>query len=98
VKEDAAETGFCNRIGEVPTRRSEPDVIADFGAAGLGVFEVKYGAGNDKQSFSAKHDKGLVATDAFADPTHDRDFKYSQTKSSLTPEKIGACRGRQGGL
>lgn len=58
---------ILDRIGESPMRRSEPDVIADFGPQGLVEIEVKYGARNDQQDFGAKHEKYLAGIDAFED-------------------------------
>jgi hypothetical protein len=66
---------ICDRLGEAPTRRSEPDVIADFGRLGVVILEVKYGAGNDQQEFRAKHEKYLDGTDAFSEPQLIRDSK-----------------------
>jgi len=38
---------ICDQIGEHPQGRTEPDVIVDFGPAGLVVIEVKYKSKND---------------------------------------------------
>jgi hypothetical protein len=57
----------CDRIGEVPDRRSEPDVILDFADEGLIIIEVKYGAANAFETFGTKHQKYLDRTDAFTD-------------------------------
>jgi len=38
----------CNELGEECDRRSEPDVIIDFGQSGLIFIEVKYLSGNDQ--------------------------------------------------
>lgn len=60
--------GICDRIGECWKRRSEPDVIMDFGTRGVVVVEVKYTSGNEKKAFRAEHDKYFTGTDAFAAP------------------------------
>jgi hypothetical protein len=38
---------LCAGLGEVPNSFSEPDVIVDFGEAGLMFIEVKHRRGND---------------------------------------------------
>jgi hypothetical protein len=58
---------ICDRLGEAPKSRTEPDVITRFGASGMAFIEVKYRSGNDLQTFGAKHEKYLERTDAFAD-------------------------------
>jgi hypothetical protein len=65
--------GICDRLREEPNRRSEPDVIVDFGQSGLALIEVKYRSGNDLQDFGTKHEKYLDGTDAFAEPKLIRD-------------------------
>jgi hypothetical protein len=67
--------GICDRLGEAPSRRSEPDIIADFGQYGLVLIEVKYQSGNDLQDFGMKHEKYLHGTDAFAVPQLIRESK-----------------------
>jgi hypothetical protein len=67
--------GICDRLGEEPNRRSEPDVIVDFGQFGLVLIEVKYRSGNDLQDFGKKHEKYLDGTDAFAEPQLIRDSR-----------------------
>jgi hypothetical protein len=73
----AAGTGTRDRmirvldaLGERPNGRSEPDVILDFGTAGLVIIEVKHRASNDVQSVSAAHkfDRYLADTSAFTHP------------------------------
>jgi hypothetical protein len=57
-----------NRIGEKPRRRSEPDVILDFGDAGLVFVEVKYRSRNEFVRESYPHFRTyLKETDAFVD-------------------------------
>ncbi len=58
---------ICDRLGEKPRRRSEPDVILDFADDGLIIVEVKYRSGNDQQKFGEKHEKYLSDTDAFTE-------------------------------
>lgn len=41
--------GVSKMLGEAARARSEPDVILDFGSAGLIAIEVKYRSGNDRQ-------------------------------------------------
>lgn len=57
---------ISNNLGEAANSRSEPDVIADFGRFGLVILEVKYGAANDGQEFSRRHEKYFAKTDAFS--------------------------------
>jgi hypothetical protein len=72
----------CDRLGESPRHRSEPDVILDFANAGLVIVEVKYRSGNDKQRFGDKHEKYLCNTDAFAVPEQIRRAKlYELTRN-----------------
>jgi hypothetical protein len=59
--------GACDRIGEAPDCRSEPDVILDFADEGLVIVEVKYRAANAIEVFGSKHQKYLEGTDAFID-------------------------------
>lgn len=59
---------ICDRLGEKPRRRSEPDVILDFANDGVVIVEVKYRSGNDQQKFGEKHEKYLSNADAFAEP------------------------------
>ena len=66
---------ISDRLGETSSRRSEPDVIADFGQSGVAIVEVKYGAGNDQQRFEAKHEKYLDRTEAFSDKQLVRDSR-----------------------
>jgi hypothetical protein len=67
--------GICDKLGEAPDSRSEPDVVADFGQCGLVSIEVKYKSGNDLQDFDVKHEKYLDGTDAFAVPQLIRESK-----------------------
>ena len=39
-----------NKLGEISTRRSEPDVVLDFGAAGVVLVEVKHRSPNEVKS------------------------------------------------
>jgi len=56
-------------IGEDPERRSEPDVILDFGASGLIFIEVKLWSQNEtKKNDYAGWEKYLTSTEAFLDP------------------------------
>ena len=54
---------------EDPRKFSEPDVLLDFGAAGVVLIEVKYMTGNDVQVDTKKFDKYLGRSDGFADRT-----------------------------
>jgi hypothetical protein len=54
---------ICDRLGEAPRSRSEPDVIV-VGTFGVIFIEVKYRSPNDLQAFVTKHDKYLEGTDA----------------------------------
>lgn len=58
---------ICDRLGEAPTRRSEPDVIVDFGDGGLAVIEVKYSSRNDSKKFGSRYNRYVLAPDTFAD-------------------------------
>ena len=62
---------ILDSIGEDKKRRSEPDVVLDYGSAGLAVIEVKLHAANDeaKPADVAKFDKYLRDTSAFGDPS-----------------------------
>jgi hypothetical protein len=74
-KEDRLAKGIRNQleniledIGEGSTRRSEPDIILDFGAAGLVIIEVKVGSPNDtKKRDYAGWNKYITSTGAFLD-------------------------------
>lgn len=52
------------------TQRSEPDVVLDYGTAGLAFIEVKLHAPNDeaKPAEASKFDKYLASPSAFVDP------------------------------
>lgn len=65
----------CDHLGEVPDRRSEPDVIMDFADEGLIIIEVKYGSANATETFGTKHQKYLDCTDAFSDTNAIRDSR-----------------------
>ena len=52
-------------LGEAPQRRSEPDVVLDFGSAGLAVVEVKLHSKNDIQK-SANWSRYLPCPSAFS--------------------------------
>jgi hypothetical protein len=58
---------ICDRLGELKTCRSEPDVIVDGGNAGLVVIEVKYRSGNEVKPFGRHYDRYVNGTDAFDD-------------------------------
>lgn len=61
--------GAANKLDEQKRSRSEPDVVLDFGPAGVVFIEVKYRSGNDRLAGnSEKWDRYLGDTDAFADP------------------------------
>jgi hypothetical protein len=45
---------LLGRLGEKPDRLSEPDVILEFGEAGLIIIEVKYRSPNDKKDAGYK--------------------------------------------
>jgi len=58
-------------IGEDKKRRSEPDVVLDYGPAGLAFIEVKLHAGNDvaKLADAVKFDRYVMNTSAVVVPT-----------------------------
>ncbi len=59
---------MCDSLGEPPISRSEPDVILDFGDAGVAFVEVKLWSRNDSlDKVSPKWDRYLEGSDAFAD-------------------------------
>jgi len=58
---------ICDHLGENSQSRSEPDVILDFGPAGLVVIEVKYLSENDKKPYGSRYDKYVQGTDCFRD-------------------------------
>lgn len=60
-------------LGENPTARSEPDVVLDFGAAGVVFIEVKYLSGNSGTSNPSKFDPYVDGSAAFANPASVRD-------------------------
>lgn len=53
-------------LGEAPRRRSEPDVVLDFGDAGLAIVEVKFGSGNESKGSDNWH-RYLPCPAAFVD-------------------------------
>jgi len=55
-------------LGEVPASRSEPDVVLDFGSAGVVVIEVKYRSGNSKITRPSKFDRYVDGSPAFTNP------------------------------
>jgi hypothetical protein len=60
---------ISDAIGEDPTRRSEPDVILDFGGSGLVLIEVKVKSPNDtKKGDYEGWAKYISSTEAFTDP------------------------------
>lgn len=59
---------LLDSIGENPKRRSEPDIILDFGTTGLVMVEVKVGSPNDtKKRDYAGWNKYITSTAAFLD-------------------------------
>jgi hypothetical protein len=59
---------ISDRLGEMPSRRSEPDVIIDFGDSGLVVVEVKYRSGNERKQFDPHYyARYLSGSKAFTD-------------------------------
>ena len=59
---------LLDSIGENPKRRSEPDIILDFGATGLVIVEVKVGSPNDtKKQDYAGWEKYITSTGVFLD-------------------------------
>ena len=59
---------LCESLGEDCDYRSEPDVLTDFGRAGLLIVEVKYESSNSRETQMKKFSKYLSRTSAFADP------------------------------
>jgi len=57
----------CDRLGENPACRSEPDVILDFADVGLVVIEVKYLSRNERKAFGQRYDRYVSGTSAFTD-------------------------------
>lgn len=58
---------ISDRIGEDPRRRTEPDLVVDFGDEGVAMIEVKYRSGNDVQETEdSKWDKYVLNHSAFA--------------------------------
>lgn len=62
---------ISDRLGERSRSRSEPDVVLDFGDAGLVIIEVKYRSGNDHRQ-RANWDPYLRDTKAFSVPEQAR--------------------------
>jgi hypothetical protein len=59
--------GICNGLGELPSSRSEPDVILSFGGAGVVFIEVKLGSGNAHPPSKASNwERYFEQADAFA--------------------------------
>jgi hypothetical protein len=64
-----------NRMGEHPRYRSEPDVILDFGRAGVALIEVKCSSANEKKREAYPGwDKYLEDTKAFRDAQRSREL------------------------
>jgi hypothetical protein len=59
---------ISDRLAERAASRTEPDVVADFGADGVVVAEVKYGSANDRQKSSKPWAQYLDDRAAFRDP------------------------------
>lgn len=60
--------GISERLGEQKNHRTEPDVILDFGRAGVVFFEAKLGSSNDSKDNAQHHwDKYVLGTPAFRD-------------------------------
>ena len=55
-------------LGEARNSRSEPDVVLDFGPAGVVFIEVKYRSGNSGTSADSKFDRYVDDSAAFTDP------------------------------
>jgi hypothetical protein len=56
------------KVGEHPRSLTEPDVLADYGAAGLVIVEAKYRSKNDRVIEAASFDRYVHGTSAFRDP------------------------------
>lgn len=56
---------ISNALGELPERRTEPDVVLDYAAKGVVFLEVKLSSGNDKSSDLTRMDRYLCHTNAF---------------------------------
>lgn len=66
----------CDRLGESPRRRSEPDVVFDLGQAGVVILEVKYLSPNELLCGDlAKFDRYTQNSDAFTDLTGVRETR-----------------------
>jgi len=57
---------LSDKLTEIPNSRTEPDVLLDFGEAGLAIIEVKYRSGNDSRN-SANWHRYLPCRAAFKD-------------------------------
>ena len=89
---------ILDSIGEDERRRSEPDVMLDYGSAGLAFIEVKLHAANDeaKPADAAKFDKHVRDTSAFVDPIKmkksrmyelTRNWRIGSPRSSARPKR-----------
>jgi len=58
---------ICHALGERPDSTSEPDVIVDFGDAGLVFIEVKYRSRNERRATGSVYSRYVASTDAFKD-------------------------------
>jgi hypothetical protein len=56
---------ISNDLGEAPMRRTEPDIVLDFGSKGIIIVEVKLAAKNDETTDVSKMDRYLQNTAAF---------------------------------
>ena len=64
-------------LGEEPSKRTEPDVVLDYGRDGIAVIEVKHRSGNEEKDGSyAGWDRyvGAAADNAFHDPVSMREL------------------------
>lgn len=59
---------MSNALREVSASRSEPDVVLDFGPAGVVLIEVKLGSSNSRTKNPSKFDRYVDASPAFTDP------------------------------
>ncbi len=58
---------ICHTLGERPDSTSEPDVIVDFGDAGLVCIEVKYRSRNERRAVGSVFSRYVFSADAFND-------------------------------
>jgi hypothetical protein len=67
-----------DRLGEVCDRRSEPDLVLDYGNHGLIVIEAKLQPKNDMTDSSDKFDRYVEYTSAFRDASEVKETKLYQ--------------------